>query len=90
MTPYSLEKLVAADPDMVLVVTMGSNLEDVEKRLRKDVQSNPAWASLRAVKEGRVAFLPSELFQLNPGLKYPAAFEYLAKTVYPEVYGNVR
>lgn len=90
MTPYSLEKLVAADPDLVLVVTMGSNFEDIEKRLRQDVQNNPAWASLRAVRENRVAFLPSELFQLNPGLKYPAAFEYLAKTVYPEVYGNVR
>lgn len=90
MTPYSLEKLVDSDPDVVLVVTMGSNLADIEKRMRQDVSSNQAWASLRAVKENRVVFLPSELFQLNPGLQFPEAVNYLAKSVYPEVFGNAR
>ncbi|WP_346354896.1 ABC transporter substrate-binding protein [Azotosporobacter soli] len=90
MTPYSLEKLVASDPDLVLVVTMGSNTADIEKRMRQDVSDNPAWSSLRAVKDGRIVFLPSELFQLNPGLQFPEAVKYLAKEVYPEVYGNAR
>lgn len=88
ITPYSLETLVAADPDMVLVVTMG-NMQDIEKRLQKDIQSNPAWAGLRAVKNGQIVFLPPERFQLNPGVKIDESIEYMAKAVYPEVYGHV-
>lgn len=86
-TPYSLEKLVAQDPDYVLVVTMGQSKE-IEKRLKADVESNPAWATLRAVKENRVLFLPPELFLLHPGIRMPEAVEYMAKLVYPEVYGK--
>lgn len=87
--PYSLETLVESDPDEVFVVTMGSAAE-IEKRLKADVESNPAWASLRAVKNGKVSFLPSQLFLLNPGLKMPDAVEYMAKISYPEVYGSVK
>lgn len=84
-TPYSLEKLVELDPDIILVVSMGQ-AKDIEKRLKADVESNPAWGTLRAVREGKVLFLPSELFQLQPGIRMPDAVEYMAKLVYPEVY----
>lgn len=84
-TPYSLEKLVEQDPDLILVVTMGQS-QEIEKRLRADVESNPAWVTLRAVRENQVLFLPPELFLLNPGVRMPDAVEYMAKLVYPEVY----
>lgn len=84
-TPYSLEKLAEQDPELILVVKMGQSAE-IESRLRADVENNPAWSSLRAVKQNKVLFLPSDLFLLNPGLKMPEAFETMAKTVYPEVY----
>lgn len=85
--PYSMERLVEADPDIMFVVTMGDKVE-IEKRMRADVESNPAWSSLRAVQQKKVYFLPSELFLLNPGLRMPEAVEYMAKLVYPEVYGS--
>jgi len=88
-TPYSLEKLVEGDPDLVLVVTMG-NMEDIKKRMKDDIASNPAWAGLRAVKQDQVVFLPSELFQMNPGIRFHEAVEYMAQVVYPEVYGHVK
>lgn len=88
-TPLSLEKLVQEDPDTIMVVTMGSR-DTVEKRMNEDLKSNPAWASLKAVKNGQVFFLPSELFLLNPGIRYHESVEYMAKVVYPEVYGHVR
>ena len=84
-TPYSLEKLVEQDPDLILVVTMGQ-VADIEKRMKADVESNPAWATLRAVKAGQILFLPQDLFQLQPGTRMPEAVEYMAKLVYPEVY----
>jgi len=89
IAPYSLEKLVEGDADAILVVTMG-NVADIETRMKADIGSNPAWAGLRAVKNGQIFFLPSELFQLNPGIRFHEAVEYMAKVVYPEVYGNVR
>ncbi|MBP2646124.1 MAG: ABC-type transporter, periplasmic subunit [Firmicutes bacterium] len=87
--PYSLEKLVAGDPDVIFVVTMGQP-DEIEKRMKADVESNPAWNGLRAVKEKRMYFLPSELFLLNPGLHIDESAAYMAKLVYPEVYGNVQ
>jgi len=89
VTPYSLEKLVEGDADAILVVTMG-NMTEIEKRMKADIESNPAWNGLRAVKTGKVFFLPGELFQLNPGIRFHESVEYMAKVVYPEVYGNVK
>jgi len=89
IAPYSLEKLVEGDADVILVVTMG-NIEDIKKRMTADISSNPAWAGLRAVKEGKIFFLPSELFQLNPGIRFPEAVAYMANVVYPEVYSNAK
>lgn len=86
-TPYSLEKLVDSDPDIIFVVTMG-NAAEIEKTMRSDVESNPAWSTLRAVREKKLIFLPSDLFLLNPGLRMPESVAYMAKLVYPEIYGN--
>jgi iron complex transport system substrate-binding protein len=87
--PYSMEKLVEGDPDMVLITYMG-DMTDIEKRLRADVKSNPAWSGLRAVKREQVFFLPMELFLLNPGIRFDAAVSYMAKVVYPEIFGAVK
>ena len=84
-TPYSLEKLVEQDPDYILVVTMG-RIADIEKRMKADVASSPAWATLRSVRAGRIIFLPQDLFQLQPGTRMPEAMEHMAKLIYPEVY----
>lgn len=86
--PYSMEKLVEGDPDIVLITYMGS-MPDIEKRLRDDVRSNPAWNGLRAVKNEQVFFLPMELFLLNPGIRFDAAVSHMAKVVYPEVFGAI-
>lgn len=80
--PYSMESLVQADPDVIFFTSMGSS-KKIEKRIKDDVESNPAWASLTAVKEGRVYVLPENYFLLNPGLDYPKAVAYMANLVYP-------
>lgn len=86
-TPYSLEKLAESDPDILFVVTMG-NAAEIEKTMREDVEANPAWSTLRAVRNKKVIFLPSDLFLLNPGLRIADTAEYMAKLVYPEVYAK--
>ncbi|CUH94648.1 hypothetical protein P22_0714 [Propionispora sp. 2/2-37] len=86
-TPFSLEKLVESDPDIIFVTTMGKDPE-IEKRMQTDVKSNPAWAGVKAVRNQKVYYLPQDLFLLNPGLKYPEAVEYMASIAYPEVFGH--
>lgn len=88
-TPYSMESLVGQDPEIIFITSMGKP-DEIENRLRADFKNNPAWNSLRAVREGRVYVLPEQLFLLNPGLKYPEAVRYMAARVYPEVFGDGR
>ena len=88
-TPYSLEESVKNNPDLIFITSMGTDAA-IENRLRSDVQSNPAWNSLQAVRENKIVFLPEQLFLINPGLQYPKAVEYMAKTVYPEVFSNAK
>lgn len=83
--PYSMEALAEKDPDIIFFTSMGP-AEKIEERIRQDVMSNPAWAALRAVKEGKVYVLPERYFLLNPGLEYPDAVACMAKLAYPEVF----
>lgn len=83
--PYSLEKLVEADPDIVFFTLMG-NPAELEQRMRQDISGNPAWASVRAIRENKYYFLPPSLFLVHPALRYDQAVEYLARLVYPEVF----
>lgn len=85
--PYSLEKIVELNPDYVFILIHGARA-DGEKKIQSDLAGQPAWASLRAVKENRMAILPSDLLLSNPGFRLNESVEYLAKLVYPQLYGN--
>ncbi len=83
--PYSMEALVEKDPDIIFFTSMGPT-EKIESRIRRDVQNNPAWNALGAVRRGDVYVLPERYFLLNPGLQYPDAVAHMAKLAYPEVF----
>lgn len=87
-TPYSMEELVKQDPDYIFMIIHGKK-EVGDKKIKEELESNPAWASIGAVKEQRVIVVPSDLFLTNPGLHYDESLEYLGKLVYPEIFGNV-
>jgi iron complex transport system substrate-binding protein len=78
----SLEAIIAADPDYIFVVPMGSQ-KSAETWLAENFQSNPAWAELSAVKSGSYAMLPKELFHYKPNAKWGESYAYLAKLLYP-------
>ena len=86
-TPYSMESLVGQDPEVIFITSMGK-ADEIENRLRADFKNNPAWNSLKAVREGHVYVLPENLFLINPGLQYPEAVKFMAQQVYPEVFVN--
>lgn len=63
---------------------MGSDLEAIEQRIKSDAESNPAWASLSAVKNNRYIVLPKDLYTYKANHRYAEAYEKLAKILYPE------
>lgn len=87
--PFSMEKLVELNPEYLFFVVHGTD-EEGQQTLKANLQSNPAWLTLKAVKENNFQFLPSSLFVNNPGLALDRSFEYLAKIAYPAVFGSLR
>ncbi|WP_432647320.1 ABC transporter substrate-binding protein [Mitsuokella sp.] len=81
--PYSMETLVEQNPEVIFVTSMGK-IEEAKAGMDKTMQENPAWQTVEAVKNGRVYYLPQDLFLLSPGIHYPEAVETMAKCLYPE------
>ncbi len=81
--PFSMERLVMENPDIIFVTTMGNSAK-FRVRMKKEIMSDPVWKSLRAVKNGNVHFLPNELFLYKANEHYDQAFLYLAKLLYPQ------
>ena len=79
----SLEAILAADPDYIFVVLQGSDDSDARETLEKTLLSNPAWGSLRAVREGRFHTLEHSLYNLKPNARWGEAYEKLADILYP-------
>lgn len=61
----SLEAIVAADPQFLFVVTMGSDEEKALAAFDALLASNPAVDTLTAVQEGRVYVLPARIVPLQ-------------------------
>ncbi|MCR5439542.1 MAG: ABC transporter substrate-binding protein [Selenomonas sp.] len=83
--PYSLETLVAQNPELIFVTSMGK-LDAIKSEMDEEMKGNPAWQSVQAVRDGNVYYLPQDLFLLSPGIHYPDAVENMARCVYPEVF----
>lgn len=79
---FSMERIIERDPDYILITTMGDEAT-VRAKIKQDLESSPAWAELRAVKEGNVRYLDKELFIYKPNARYAEAMGALAKILYP-------
>lgn len=80
----SLEAIIAADPDYIFVVLQGSDSSKAMAVLKSSLLDNPAWGSLRAVREGRFYTLDHALYNLKPNARWGVAYEKLADILYPE------
>lgn len=81
-TPFSLEKVVERDPDVILVVRHGGPSEAREGNFDA-LYNNPAWAGLRAVQEERIYELSEWLYLQYPGPRVIQAMEELRPLLYP-------
>ncbi|MBR5520349.1 MAG: ABC transporter substrate-binding protein [Clostridia bacterium] len=82
-----LEHIVATDPDYIFVLTMGSE-EAAKSYLEANLESNPAFAALKAVQNGNYILLPKALFHYKPNESWDQSYEFLAEILYPEIFGR--
>ena len=64
------------NPDFIFISTMGK--EEAAIAYMDSLFSDSAWQELDAVKNGKYAYLPKELFQYKPNARWYEAYEYLA------------
>lgn len=85
--PFSMETLVARDPHYLFITTMGDEVA-CKAYIEANIMNSSAWSELTAVKEGRIVYLDKELTIFKPNARYPEAFAYLGKALYPNVEWN--
>lgn len=88
-SPLDIEYVVEQKPDYILVTSMISNNDAAKATMEEEFKNNPAWKGIKAIEEGRVVYLPQEYFLYNGGPYYCEGLEYMARGVYPEIYGEV-
>ena len=83
--PYSMETLAEQNPEIIFVTSMGP-IDEIRADMEAMIAGNAAWQTIEAAREGRIYYLPQDLFLLSPGLRYPEAFEMIAQLVYPTAF----
>ena len=78
----SMEAILAADPDKILIVLQGADPEPAKAQLEGEVLSNPAWQQLTAVREGRVHYMDKDLYHLKPNARWGEAYDHLVEILY--------
>ena len=79
----SIEVILDVDPDYIFVVMQSADPKDAQQVLEDTLLSNPAWATLSAVQEGRYYVMEQELYNLKPNARWGEAYEQLADILYP-------
>ena len=78
----SMEAILAADPDKILIVLQGADPEPAKAQLEGEVLSNPAWQQLTAVREDRVYYMDKDLYHLKPNARWGEAYDHLVEILY--------
>lgn len=79
----SMEIILAEDPDFVFLVYQSADPSVAEAVADEMLRADPAWASLRAVQEGRCYVMDQQLYNLKPNARWGEAYENLADILYP-------
>ncbi len=80
-----LEQLVAADPDVIVVLPCGFDVARCRAEL-PPLAERPEWGELRAVREGRVALTDGNQYLNRPGPRLVESLEILAEILHPDLF----
>ncbi len=81
----TFEELIAADPDVVVVLPCGYDLPKSRSEMRA-LAARPEWPKLRAVRSGRVYLADGNQYFNRPGPRLAESLEILAEILHPEAF----
>ena len=70
----SMEHILMEDPDFIFFVQLGDDTEGTRENMERFFAEHPAWASLTAVREGRVILLDKKLYNMKPNARWGEAY----------------
>ena len=76
----SIEEILLRDPEHIFISVMGD--EEAGKAYMDSVLKSEGWSQLSAVKNGRVHYLPKDLFHYKPCERWAEAYRYLYEILY--------
>ena len=80
----SAESIMLQNPEYILIVQSGDDLEGTKQNIEDMFSENPLWNELDAVKNGQVHILDKHLYNLKPNARWAEAYENLAGILYGE------
>lgn len=75
------EQLIAADPDAIFVMPCGFGIERTRQEFHL-LESHPAWPTLKAVRQGKVAIVDGHQFFNRPGPRLVESAQILANVLH--------
>ena len=78
----SAEAMLTENPEYIFISLMGDS--EAGKEYMTGLLKKEEFASLSAVKNGNVYFLPKELFQYKPCSRWAESYRYLSDILYSE------
>lgn len=81
---YSLEKIVQADPDIVIGISVGG--PPGTPKTTEILGFTPVWSGLTAVQEGRVFEVDPEIYLQSAGPRLSVILDELPGILYPDVF----
>ncbi|MDO4800317.1 MAG: ABC transporter substrate-binding protein [Bacillota bacterium] len=84
----SFESILTNQPELILLKhsDMAKGLK-ARQVVSDTLGSNPVWMEYEAVKADEIYDLPPKYFHYKPTKEYFQAYEYMAKILYPEIFG---
>lgn len=79
----SLESIMLMNPDLILIVQSGDDIQGTQENIENMFRENPLWKELDAVKSGQVHILDKHLYNLKPNARWAEAYEELERLLYP-------
>ena len=80
----SLESILLLNPDKILIVQSGDDIEGTRENVETMFRENPLWNEMDAVKNGEVYILDKHLYNLKPNARWAEAVERLGEILYGE------
>ncbi|BAZ04036.1 cobalamin-binding protein [Calothrix sp. NIES-3974] len=80
------EDVVTYDPDIIIFMSCGLNLEQTRHDTQRTVTQKPEWQNLRAVRNQRVYVTDGNAYFNRPGPRLVDSLEILAEIIHPEIF----